>query len=76
MSGFIPIPIYTRSWSLGGHLSPKEAVAFVVLSAVASVVIVWLGITIISWLMPISGNPSLRDVLREQWEYIKTKRIF
>ena len=39
------------------------------------VVVMWVFFTLIQWLFPLWGNPTLLEVLQGQWEWISTKRI-
>jgi len=37
---------------------------------------IWVMLTVVLWIFPISSEPTLVDVLRSQWEWLHRLRIY
>jgi len=40
-----------------------------------AIIALWVVFTLFMWFIPIKGNPSLSEVLKQQWEWLKGLRI-
>lgn len=60
---------YKRGPSAGSFLIALSAVAIMLVMGM------WIGWTMLQWLIPSEGNPSLEEVLSGQWEWIQSKTL-
>jgi hypothetical protein len=48
-----------------------EIVLFIGFILLTVIVIIWLTVTLLSWLIPFKGELSLIEVIKGQWEFVK-----
>lgn len=61
-----------------GYKYPEEGggcLCMMILVPIIAVLCVWIGLTFCQWLSPYGDNPSLEQVLRNQWEWVQSKTL-
>ena len=73
------LEIKTVCRECGGEIEEDESslgALDVVVIILILVFILWVLITLVMWLFPMGYDPTLLEVLKEQWEWITSKKIF
>ena len=75
---FVPIfiPIIHGSYYGCGEISWKDLPTILFLIIFITIFLIWVVTIILNWLIPMEGNPSLLEVIKENLKWIKSKRIF